>query len=164
MIIRPVFLSLLFLPMVLAAHHARVYFTDEVIEIEGELIGIGWKNPHPAMTLSVTDPSGQETVWNLEVSGSVYPLRRQGVTQDLFRIGQSVQVAGQVSARNDRELHATNILLDGEREVLLGIGANEALYWDKENAIGAERWIAYAAVCMKCECLLLAGGRHSNLV
>ena len=142
MIFRLLFLSVLGLPAVVFAHHARVYFTDEVLEIEGQLTGIEWTNPHPAMTVDVTDASGQTTAWSLEVSGSLYPLRRQGVTEELFEIGQTVRVAGNVSTRAENELLATNILLDDEQEVLLQVGANAVPYWGQQNTVGAEGWVA----------------------
>ena len=39
-----------FLPASLVAHHSFVdYDTNDIVEIEGELTEVRWRNPHPSM-------------------------------------------------------------------------------------------------------------------
>jgi len=45
------------------AHHARVYFSDDILEIEGELASVIWRNPHPEFTVAVTNSSGEQETW-----------------------------------------------------------------------------------------------------
>ena len=56
----------------LLAHHGAVtnsalYDTEEILELEGELIEILWQNPHTRGRLSVVNYAGEETVWEVEL-------------------------------------------------------------------------------------------------
>jgi len=102
----------------LAAHHSTAFYGDEIVELEGELVGIKWRNPHVTWQLKVTNPDGEEVLWNLE-GASTYPLKRAGVTKDLFVVGDQIKVAGKVSLREERVFLATNMLLPDGRELLL---------------------------------------------
>ncbi len=138
---------LLVFPVVASAHHARVYFSDDVLEIEGELASIMWRNPHPEFTVNVRSPTGEDEVWRLEGSGSLYRLQRAGVTRATFEIGQRIRVVGQVSTRAERELLATNILLPSGTEAVLRPGPLSNRYWaEAESAVGIEEESFYDAV------------------
>ena len=55
------------------AHHGRhtnqlLYFADELIEFEGELIEMFWRNPHMRARLSVVGGNGDEAIWDLELA------------------------------------------------------------------------------------------------
>ena len=135
-----------------SAHHARVYFTDELLEIDGELATVMWRNPHPEFTVSVRSATGEEEVWRLEGSGSLYRQQRPGVTRATFVIGQNVKVVGYVSTRAERELLATNILLSNGTEAVLGQGSNARPYWtDAADAIGIEDESVYDVVDAESE-------------
>lgn len=51
-------------PIVTSAHHSRAEYTGEPIEFEGSLVGILWRNPHPAFTVEV-DENGQSQTWHV---------------------------------------------------------------------------------------------------
>ena len=139
-------LFLLLLPLGVSAHHARVYYSDEVQEIEGELASVAWRNPHPEFTVNVTSATGEE-VWRLEGVGSLYRLQRAGVTRATFNIGQTVKVVGLVSTRAERELLATNILLADGTEAVLRQGADSTPYWaEGKDAVGIEEESFYDVV------------------
>jgi hypothetical protein len=68
--------------------------------------------------LKVINDAGEEELWNLEAA-STYPLKRAGVTRDLFVIGDRIKVAGKMSKREQRVFLATNMQLPDGRELLL---------------------------------------------
>ena len=108
----------LLIPVALFAHHSTAFYSDELVEIEGELVGVKWRNPHVTWQLKVINDAGDEELWNLEAA-STYPLKRAGVTRDLFVIGDKIKVAGKKSKREQRVFLATNMRLPDGRELLL---------------------------------------------
>ena len=52
--ITPITLLLLILPFDLSAHHSRAEYVEE-IELEGTLVDILWRNPHPGFTIEVEE-------------------------------------------------------------------------------------------------------------
>ena len=102
------------------AHHAAqvTYQTDQIIEVEGEITDLIWRNPHVRFSMNVTDAVGQSSTWNIE-SIPVTRLTRVGVSEDLIDVGQRVRIAGFPSKRSATEAYAINLLLDDGREVLL---------------------------------------------
>ena len=71
-------LSLLVLPTTGSAHHSRAEFADDVQEIEGEIVEIAWRNPHPVLTVSATNAAGEEELWEVESWSSANALARTG--------------------------------------------------------------------------------------
>jgi hypothetical protein len=126
------FVSLVFLAFSvnLAAHHSTTFYGDETLELEGELVGVKWRNPHVTWQLKVTNSVGVEELWNLE-GASTYPLKRAGVTRDLFVIGDRLKVAGNKSLREEHVFLAKNMLLPDGRELLLW--GNIAAHFDDAN-------------------------------
>ena len=57
-----------------SAHHSHAEFSSELQVVEGELLSIAWRNPHPAMTLSVPS-GGVEETWQIQVLGNINGLR-----------------------------------------------------------------------------------------
>lgn len=103
------------------AHHSpgSVFHTDRIIEIEGEIEALIWRNPHVRFTVAVTDDRGRVETWDVEGS-PVTRLTRANVTPDIVAVGQRVRFAGNPSRRADSRLYARNLLLTDGREVLLG--------------------------------------------
>ena len=103
------------------AHHSpgSVFHTDRIIEIEGEIEALIWRNPHVRFTVAVTGEDGQVETWDVEGS-PVTRLTRADVTPDIVAVGQRVRFAGNPSRRADSRLYARNLLLTDGREVLLG--------------------------------------------
>ncbi len=116
----------------LSAHHSTAFYGDEVLELEGELLGVKWRNPHVTWQLMVTGADGTEVLWNLE-GASTYPLKRAGVTRDLFVIGDRIKVAGNLSLREDNVFLAKNMLLPDGKELLLW--GNIAAHFDDANRL-----------------------------
>ena len=116
------------------AHHSSVgiYDTTRLIEVEGTVTAVRWRNPHPSYTLAVTDENGATVDWYIE-AGSISTLRVMGIHRDFIEVGDHVTLAGEPSMRGRPELFARNILLEDGREALLSAGSDP--YWS-EGASG----------------------------
>ncbi|MFP6828176.1 MAG: DUF6152 family protein [Gammaproteobacteria bacterium] len=129
-------LSILILPAVASAHHSRAEFAAEVQEIEGELVEIAWRNPHPVLTLKVVNDAGEEELWNVEGWQSANSLLRKGVTADVFTVGDRVRAAVQVSNRRAGLLLGTSISLGNGTQAVLRPGYEP--FWADETVIGSD--------------------------
>ncbi len=115
------------------AHHGSVtnpamYLADEMVEIEGEIVDVFWRNPHPRYRLEVSGDTSVAGVWELELSGSPTGYLRQGLTaDDIAKVGDVVKVAGFVSRGDDRTLGVQNMLLTNGQE--FAYGRNPSLRW-----------------------------------
>ena len=105
-------------PVVASAHHSVAGYSDDIVEAEGELVTLEWRNPHVRFTLKTETANGEAQMWSLH-GNSVYNMQREGITAELFSIGQRVRVAARQSSRDDLDFLATNILFADGREVLL---------------------------------------------
>lgn len=102
------------------SHHSRSEFDlNNVVEAEGKLVNIFWKNPHVILDLAV-QRDGKEVILKLEGS-AISGLRRKGIEKDLFTIGDTLRIAGYVSTRRPTFMLVNNaLLLDSNVEVVLG--------------------------------------------
>ena len=48
------------------AHHSRAEFSDEMSEMEGELLRVHWRNPHAGLDIQIVNAEGQEEIWRVE--------------------------------------------------------------------------------------------------
>ena len=139
---------LVFVPLVASAHHSRATYSNEVRELEGELLSVTWRNPHVGFTIGIVTPEGSEEIWRIEGYGSVYPLERTGVTRDHFKIGERVRLAGRPSIRGPRDFLGTHMLLSDGLEVILEhsgkpywtsgyVGGGDAYLVDEEDLVNA---------------------------
>jgi hypothetical protein len=105
-------------PLLAFAHHSpNVHFDrSEVIEIEGELTEIYWRNPHVQLTVETTVEQGAKKTWEIEYLAPSF-LSRQGVTADLLREGDTIRIAGFIGRANKAALFSTNILLANGQEI-----------------------------------------------
>jgi hypothetical protein len=106
------------LPLTALAHHSVAFYSTEQVELAGEITKIDWKNPHIQFSLRTADGNGAEKTWRLE-SSAIYLREKDGVTRDLFRVGDKVRVAGRTSAHDSAALLVTNMLLPDGREAPL---------------------------------------------
>jgi hypothetical protein len=119
------------------AHHSTSanFVEDQMIEIEGTITSARLRNPHVRFTMSVVDDQGAEVEWLVETN-SLSGLRRKDVATDVFAVGQTLRVAGNPGRQRDTSLWATNILIDGDREVALDPGAKPRWSDDAEGMAG----------------------------
>ena len=115
-----------------AHHSARItYDMDTVMEIQGEITGLTWRNPHVRFTLSSVDEDNDPVTWNVE-SIPVTRLNRVGITREMLGIGDTVTVAVYPARRPVRDVYAINMLLADGREALLD---TPAARWT-DNTVG----------------------------
>ena len=114
-------------PAVLAHHSVSAYFDNsQVMEVQGELIEVKWRNPHIGFTIHVRDEDGGETSWEISAS-SVSHLGRLGLSADMFTPGEIVTFAGWPSRRSIPALQAHNMLTAGGEEIVLNTTGRR--YW-----------------------------------
>lgn len=122
--------AILTLPAAATAHHSHAEFSEEIIEVNGELTRIIWSNPHPAMTLKTLDANGAEQILRLQILGNINGMNRDGVTGDLFHQGQRVTITGRLSMRRDGLMLATFAEFEDGSKAALGpyTSAQGAIY------------------------------------
>lgn len=79
-----------------SAHHsfaATYNSTGEVVEVEGTVRELVWRNPHSFLRVDVTDASGQTQTWALEW-GSISQLQESNLTRTTLRPGDVVIARG----------------------------------------------------------------------
>ncbi len=111
------------------AHHGppsneALFFADELIEIEGELTEVLWRNPHVRARVRVTGEDGRQIAWDLHLGPSPGALESRGYTAEDF-LGD-VRAAGFVSRRSPDSLGVVNLLLPNGQEWALG---NRDMRW-----------------------------------
>src|SRR6185503_3678786 len=97
-------------PFALAHHSVAYYSASDRIELAGEIASIQWQNPHIRFELKTVGADGAAKVWRLE-SSAIFLREKDGVTRDLFRVGDRVQVFGRTSSHDASRLLVTNMLL-----------------------------------------------------
>jgi len=125
----------LVLSMTASAHHGAnsnpdLYLAENLIELDGKISGVLWRNPHPRLMMTVIGEDGEEAEWELEFSGSVNGWVRQGVDSEFFRIGDPVKVAGVVSRRDPASIGLLHLLLPSGEEMVSG---RRELRWSDEQ-------------------------------
>ena len=80
------------------AHHSfqATYDMDTIIEIEGKLVQLNFRNPHSSVMVLAPDPEGTMRRWGIEWGGASL-LQRQGLTRESFKVGDEVVIRGQPS-------------------------------------------------------------------
>jgi len=120
-------------PLTTFAHHSVAYYSGEPIELAGELTEVRWRNPHIGFALRTVASDGAEKMWRLE-SSAIFLREKDGVTRDLFRVGDPVKVFGRSSPHDAAALLVTNMLLPDGREAPL---------WPNTGPhfVSADKWI-----------------------
>jgi len=119
------------------AHHGFVtnpvlYLAEDLVELEGELTEVFWRNPHARARLTVIDDDGDETIWELELGPGPRRFESNGIfPEDL--VGH-VKAAGHVSRRNPDSLGILHLLLPNGQELVNG---NRALRWSNVRVANA---------------------------
>ncbi len=97
------------------SHHSSAPFYDrsQVVEVEGVITEVLWRNPH--ILFKLEDDNSQE--WDIETT-SVSVLRRWGLDANVISAGTRVRVAGGPGRLSDYAMWVTNILLPNGEEIL----------------------------------------------
>jgi hypothetical protein len=118
--------GLLFADAALYAHHGRGtrYDMDSVIEIQGVVQELVWRNPHVAILIDVPDESGDLVTWVIEHS-NVSTLARQGYFRNTLKPGDEVTAfINPTSAGDAAGLCQRIILEDGSVIFVRGAGVD----------------------------------------
>ncbi len=140
MMIRAIFLlSLVGFPIAGLAHHAVAgnYDTSTVIELEGEVTDVLWRNPHVQASMRVVDEDGNAQIWEMATT-ALSNMRRWQIDPSFITVGDRIRVAGNPAIRVEHGLYFTNLLTSGGEEVLLG-GNVERRWTDRTIEMSASR-------------------------
>lgn len=79
-----------------AAHHSftAFWFMDKMEAIEGTVVELRMVNPHPTLTVEVTDAKGQKVVWTITARATATALVKGGWTIETLPRGTRVKVEG----------------------------------------------------------------------
>jgi Family of unknown function (DUF6152) len=134
-----VLLAAVFLPPGAMAHHSRAEYTQAPLEIEGKLVAVVWRNPHPAFTVETKDGNGRAVTWDVEGWSALYTFERAGISRDRFKEGDHIRVLGLPSGLRPGRMLAMNILLADGTEAVLKRDADP--YFGKARHLGGrELW------------------------
>ena len=116
----------LYLPIAAQAHHSIVaqYDPGNVQTITGILQSVKWANPHTIWVFSVEDEQGQTETWQAE-GGAVNTLARNGLSRDLFPIGDSITIIGPISRFGDNKMIAAAAAVAGNEYAIFPALADE---------------------------------------
>jgi hypothetical protein len=79
------------------AHHGQAGLFDEsrVIEVRGSVKEWSFVNPHPVLTLEVTDAAGARADWEVYFGPQAASrMRQRGFSADTFKVGEALVVIG----------------------------------------------------------------------
>ena len=97
------------LPSAAVAHHSRfVYDTSELVEVQGTIESVFWRNPHVMISVRGTGESGEEAVYQLE-AGPVNAFERAGIFEDAVVVGAPVTVLGFASQRDEHDMQPVRL-------------------------------------------------------
>jgi hypothetical protein len=124
----------LLVPVKASAHHGantnpELYLAENLIELDGKVSRVLWRNPHPRLKIMVVDESGEAVEWELELAGSLQSYARDGLSGDFFEVGDQVKAAGVISRRNARSIGVVHLLLPSGEEMVRE--RNRELRWSE---------------------------------
>jgi len=110
------------IPVVAVAHHSigGRFDTASMVDLEGEITKIFWRNPHVGLTMKVSDADGKEEIWKIE-AGPASTMRRMGLSRDIVSVGDRIKIAGHPPTGEAREMFVLNLMGPDNKEVLMTI-------------------------------------------
>ena len=120
------------------AHHSTVsnpalYEAENLIELQGEITEVNWRNPHVRLMAKVTEGAEAGTEWELELGATgIMALSRAGIPSDFVRPGDRVRFAGFRSrwSRVENSLGLMHLLLPDGKEY---VDTNRPARWVSED-------------------------------
>ena len=128
-------LLLVLLPLSATGHHSRAEFNPNILaEIEGEVVGVFWRNPHVHLSVRSEAADGSGKTWQLE-GVDIVSLDRRGIPRDAVRVGDRVRATGYRSNRRDDYLDVQRVLVPDGTEILFGFNT-EPIWSDVVLGLG----------------------------
>ena len=119
MIRRTILVGLISVPIAGYAHHSvSGLYEDIVVELQGEVTSVLWRNPHVGFTMSVRDENGDAQEWDMAMT-ALSNLRRWQIPRDFLVVGETIRVAGKPSKRGGNAMYISNALRPNGEEILL---------------------------------------------
>lgn len=122
-------------PYAAHAHHGTVtnplLYQSELVELQGEIVEVFWRNPHTRAKLSVVDEFGAETLWEIEFGPNPRRLENMGLAE--HQLLGTVRVAGHVARNNPHSLGLLHILMPDGREYVQGAGRE--MRWSNDRLV-----------------------------
>ena len=112
-------LCLLLLPVAGSGHHSRAEFSEQVEEIQGEIVSFRWSNPHPMIMLRAVRDDAEEETLQIQVYGAANNLSQAGVTDELFEVGDRIMIVGRRSTLRPGLVLGTHMFLADGRQAIL---------------------------------------------
>lgn len=107
-------------PLVSAHHSVALQFDmSQMIEIEGTIMELEWRNPHAWLTVEVESEAGEMEVWRVEF-GSGNSLTRRGWRPTDLPVGAHVTVHGLPARDGSNTIAGEEVILDDGRELFTG--------------------------------------------
>ncbi len=112
-------------PLQVAAHHgppdaALLYDRSQILEFDGEVTEVFWRNPHIRFRMRITTDAGAVEIREMEIGPSPRSMRRAGIAADILEVGSKVRVAGYVSKRDPNSMGIVHLLLPSGQEITHG--------------------------------------------
>jgi Family of unknown function (DUF6152) len=99
------------------AHHSfAVYDFSQQIEFVGTVDTLNFKNPHIAMTLSVTDDNGETQIIDFIEGAPANMLARNGLRPDMIAPGTKITAVGSPLMTDPSKFFLRNVILPDGRE------------------------------------------------
>jgi hypothetical protein len=87
------------------AHHSLSnYDQGRDVSADGVVEEFHFVNPHPFLTIGVTDPSGVRQIWRLEMD-NLHELDEIGISRTTFKPGDRVTISGDPDRTKPREIY-----------------------------------------------------------
>jgi len=111
---------LLLAPALAQSHHSFFgrFDRQSMIEVEGDVVDLIWRNPHAYFTLRSRDPAGAPVDWEVETS-SLSVMRRLGIADGTIKVGDHLRIAGFPPVTEKKEIYVRHVLLPDGRELLM---------------------------------------------
>jgi hypothetical protein len=122
-------------PIPASAHHgppdsAILYDRSQILEYDGIVTDVLWRNPHIRFRMLMTDESGTEVIREMEIGPNPRSMRQAGISEDILHVGAQVRVAGFVSKRDSNSMGIVHLLLPSGEEITHG---GRAPRWSEER-------------------------------
>ena len=123
------------IPSLSTAHHgppdsALLYEREQILEFEGEVTEVLWRNPHIRFRMEISDDDGNPVVREMEIGPNPRSMRRAGITEDILSVGSRVRVAGYRSKVDPNSMGIVHLLLPTGEELTHG---GRAPLWSGEE-------------------------------